>query len=466
MDVLYEKNDAREAWNNKVLNDIAEAEKNCTEFTISCHQRDGVWGVWYQVGDEYLLVNPVDLVSSVFVNDNYCLLDIYNKNIDNQKHNGYFMVNIRCENHAFRWKLSHSRLTTSGTRYFTINEYLNKTKTVVDKLFEVWSNKEPVAYDDKSYVKLDAVELCKKQMEITAVMPSNYVLKNVSVQEEEFHFHPVYDGFNEDYVIGIGNREYKTTLTDWDNDLERIRHQLETYVYEREATLRLYFDMSDTVVVFKKESVLDQINEVGSGCNYKYKDYVLVEIHPNDFVNKPVIKGYCNEKEAIKTMYEGLLNHAMRLPLNPKDGLSKLAAYNQIKSPLIEAFLKDNIADENSYSLRQVIVKHVLTIEPDYMQLFHDEEMVAYEYLDDDVYDKEGKPFVIEGFSDWLEEIYPIVIDAAVNKEYEKDWADYHKRGLEFAQKMREKLSSDFDLWYDIPFEDKSGIIKKTRLIL
>ena len=82
MDVLYEKNDVRDAWNQKVLNKIAEAEKSCTPFPVSCQQREGVWGIWLESGDEFLLVNPIELVSSVFADDVYYLLEYYNKEFD------------------------------------------------------------------------------------------------------------------------------------------------------------------------------------------------------------------------------------------------------------------------------------------------------------------------------------------------------------------------------------------------
>lgn len=466
LNILYEKNDVREAWNQKVLKQINESEKNCTPFPISCHQRDGVWGIWFQVGEEFLLVNPIELVSSVFVDDEYCLLEYYNKEFDGQKPKGYFYVNTRCENHAFHWRLSHTMLYFSGLRSFTIEEYLTKTKKVVEELYQAWSKNESVAYD-KFDVELDGVEMCKRQMEIKAVLPSNYILMNSSVQEEVFYFHPVNNKFSENYSIGIGNREYKTFFTDWDNDLECIRHQLETYVYEREATLKLSFDMSDTVVNIQKKSVLDHTEESHGGCAYKYKDYVLAEVRPNEFVHMPVLKGYCNEKETIRTLYEGLLRHVMRFPLESEDYHlpDKMVAYNMIKSPLIESFLKEEKYDFNAYAIRQVHVKHILTIDPDVMQLFHDEEQVAYDGFYD-VYDKEGKPIEMNELLEWHKEIEPIVIASETGSEYKKDWADYHKRGLELAKQLREKLSTDFDLWYTAPWEDKSGTIKRPRLII
>ena len=66
---------------------------------------------------------------------------------------------------------------------------------------------------------------------------------------------------------------------------------------------------------------------------------------------------------------------------------------------------------------------------------------------------------------EWAREVSPIVVSAGVGEPYEKDWADYHKRGLELAHRLRNILSDDFDLWYSAPFEDKSGTIPKPILI-
>ena len=72
--VLYEKNDAREIFNKEVQNNIDNAERHCSPFNISCHKHQDVWGIWFNIGDDFLLVNPIDLVSSIFNDDDYCLL--------------------------------------------------------------------------------------------------------------------------------------------------------------------------------------------------------------------------------------------------------------------------------------------------------------------------------------------------------------------------------------------------------
>lgn len=144
MKVLYEESDFRKIFNKSVENEIAESEKLCTPFPINCHQRDGVWGIWFQIEDDFLLVNPVDLVSSIFKDDDYDLLEFYIKDSEQQDDKISFSVNICCKDHAFHWKLSHSALAISGKRSFTFEEYLNKTKMAVDRLYQVWSENEPI----------------------------------------------------------------------------------------------------------------------------------------------------------------------------------------------------------------------------------------------------------------------------------------------------------------------------------
>jgi hypothetical protein len=59
-----------------------------------------------------------------------------------------------------------------------------------------------------------------------------------------------------------------------------------------------------------------------------------------------------------------------------------------------------------------------------------------------------------------------IVVASETGDPYEKDWTDYHMRGLTLSRQLRERLSLDYDLWYEAPFEDKSGIIPRRKLII
>ena len=201
-------------------------------------------------------------------------------------------------------------------------------------------------------------------------------------------------------------------------------------------------------------------------------DELLVDVEPNEFVNKPIIRGYCDRKQCVQALYQGLLSLAMDYPLTQDSEYSSdppalLVAYNSIKSPMIENYLSEKREDIRT---RQVHVKHILTINPDVDQIFINEEGESLDASNEgelyDVYDKKGQPIVMQELKEWADEIFPAVCASATCDPYEKDWADYHRRGLELAHRLRENLSPDFDLWYQAPFEDKSDTIPEPILII
>ena len=110
-------------------------------------------------------------------------------------------------------------------------------------------------------------------------------------------------------------------MTHWDNNYDTIRHQLETFVHnyeDMETTIKLSFDLSDLVLKIKHVRVLDKIDESEVGYGFKYKDFALVEIQPNQFVYGSILKGYCDLKQTLKTLYEGLLTLALAHDVEPR----------------------------------------------------------------------------------------------------------------------------------------------------
>ena len=78
---------------------------------------------------------------------------------------------------------------------------------------------------------------------------------------------------------------------------------------------------------------------------------------------------------------------------------------------------------------------------------------------------EDGNPIIMPELYEWQKEIEPMVVAFSVGEPYDKDWADYHRRGLYIAHKLRQVLSPDFDLWYEAPLEDKSRTIPQMLLI-
>lgn len=465
---LYAKDSLMEDTNKRVINEIKAAEKGCSSFLIECGEINGWWGIWLKVDDERLLVDPCELTSSIYKDDHYYLFDKPKEEVKANEYPGHFYVDVRMENHVFEWRIGHTALSDTGRNIYTFEEYLSKIIKALIDLYRVWKEGEQIAYNPYD-VELDAVEMCLKQLEVTHTLPSHYKLMTNDVKEEEFLFNPLRDEWSEKYRIGIGNRTYETYLTHWDSNYEFIRHQLESLAFGGEATIRLSFDMSDTVLRLKKASVLDKMEKVGEGMSFKYKDYMIVEIEPNEFVHKPILKGYCDFDRTARTFYEGLLHLALLHPMSYDSDESytpsRIIAYNKFKSPILESKIRKEYTKDNEYAIRQVHVKHIMRICPVVNAIMFDEEEVAWSSLEK-LYDKEGKPIEMPELESWAEEIEPIVIASETGKPYEKDWEDYHRRGLELAKQLRGRLSSDFDLWYAAPYEDKSGTIPKPMLII
>ena len=460
---IWTKKEVVDKNNQEVRNKIAAEEKTCIDFPILSLERFGVFGIWFEEDRDYYLVNPLELVNSIYDDNVYLMLDFYDDT--KEKTDGYFEVEVEKWNYCYSWRITHTNSQCMRQMQFSFKDYIDKIKTCVEDLCDAWASGEPVAYKEID-VDIEGIEMCMRQLEVSGVTPSHYQLTTAAISLEPFVFYPK---DTEKYEIGIGERTYKTWLTHWDNNMEIIRHQLENYIYERKAEIKLRFDTSDTVLRLSYQKILDRIEDSGDGYSYKYKDFILVEIVPNEFVHKPIIKGYCEEKETIRNFYEGLLYMASIHPLdgkeNPEDDIpSKMTAYNRYKSPIIEAFLKGEVPEPNTFRNRQIYIDEILMIDPDVNSYIWDKEGSGGSV---DCYDdKDWNPIEMEEFDKWAYEIEAIVIASETGETYEKDWEDYHRRGIALAHKLRERLPTSTDLWYVAPYEDKSGTIKHPILIL
>lgn len=450
-------------WSKKEIENVS---KETTEFPIVVKCQQGKWGIWMELSDKYLLVNPIALVNSLFTDGEQ--YDFF-QSFEGDNANNFSFRTDRSD-YYIEATLGYHFIENRGRRKFMIKEYVEKVQSSCITLAEKAKGGEPLAYNENK-ISNEAILTCASQMELGATLPTYYVVRTSDVKTEDFVFNPLKDETYEQYEIKLGNRGYKTYLSHWDSDMEAIRHELESIVYEGETTIRLPFDTSETLIKIKEKSVSERVTYLGNGTAYSYKNYMLVEIHPNEFVHMPIIKGYCDPKGMIQSLYEGLLRMAMEHPeVGEKYLPNRMVAYNKYKSPLIESYLKGERTGDDGVAIRQVNVKHILTINPDIAQLFYDEEGNSYEVdIDgtiDFVYDMDGKPIVIKDFLTWHNEINQIVIDSETGCPYSMDWKQYHNRGIKLSQELRKILSTDFDLWYDAPFEDKSGIIRHPFIVL
>lgn len=445
-----------ERESSKVQQEITLAERQCVPFPLICRESDGVWGIWVFVNQTWLLISPIDLVSTLYADGEGYMSLSDNDGVE-------YNITITKSEYTFIWRIMCADKSYYEEFHYRFIHYFLRIQNRIKHLCDMVRDGRSIAY---KMAKLDHLEVCCKQLEVEVLQPSTYNVLASKIATEGFVFTPCKDA---QYEVGIGNRTYKTFMTDWNNNYNKIRHQFECLVYSDKTDIELTFDSSDTVIRIERVSIVDGIEKREHGYSYKYKEFALVKIIPNGFVWYPIIAGYCNYKETIRALYEGLLSFALTQSSEKQshnDISLRMEMYNAFKSPLIERYIN------KTYLERKPIVKHILQIYPDYDSLGEDlatgYDITIYNSgeLDEIFRNREGEKIVMPELAKWQQEIYPIIIASETSRPYEKDWEEYHNRGLKLARKLREQLSENYDVWYSAPFEDKSETIKNKFLVL
>jgi len=443
---------------------IEKAEKKCIPFDITFGELDGKYGILFMFSNKTFIVNPIALCSSMFNDDEY--YDMLTLPDDLSRHQ---KVVVRKTPLFWQWQFMYFCQPIMDPLNFTYKDYVDKIIHCLSELYKAEKEGKPIAeYRDGTNYDKETLRFCTEQTQLYQCLGSHETIRSGDVTIEEFHFDGLNGDDGEHFAIGIGNRVYDTYYSHWDNNEEPIRHTIENLTFGSGEVV-LNFDLSPTTISFNRKRLLQKVTERGEGAFYDWKDFVFVKIIPNEYKYMPVISGFCETKRAIEELYQGYLYMALDCPLEIKDidddPPTLINAYNRRKSPIIENYLV--LKKKSSIQKRQVIIEHILTIDPDYLDYIHDEEDVyscAEDYLSEESV-KSNREF-LDRFDSWADEMKSIVIASETGEPYEKDWEDFHKRGLELASEYRKILPDNFDLWYSAPFEDKSGYIKKPILIM
>lgn len=464
MEAIFEGTELFNKENGELINRIEAIEGLCAPCNVECAQLDGKWGIGLRVNGAFMLIDPLDLVSSIYKDECWLYLTGSEKI-------GTFIVECRKLEFCYEWLLTHTVLKKAGRQFFTFTEYQSKITEAINSLYKKILEGAEIAYEPIDADK-DNIELCLKQLAAKWTLPSNYRRKSSEITVEKFNFNPGEEA--EKYIIALSNRGFQSWISDWDNDYDEIRHQLENYAFNSQAKIRLGFDTSDTIIEFKHQSVLKSVEKTFNGYGFKYDELCIVSIQTDDLGKSPVLKGYCEEQSTIRTFYEGLLLMGLKYGEDLNGDIYDIRdidAYNKVKSPIIEQWLSDEKRDHNIPIKRQTVVDKIWIINPDYEVCIEEvlPEKIPFDVVDDtfeDVQDSSGNAIVIPGFSAWSKEITGIIIKSETGEEYTFDWEDYHRRGLELAKQLRSKLPSNIDLWYRAPFEDKSSAITHPILVI
>lgn len=255
MNLVYAKNDYLEGENKRFGDKIKSVLSICSTLNIYCDKEHSVWGIWLKLDEKTYLVDMLELVNSIYLDDEYYMLNEYPSQEGSCR---TIVVQKNC--YCYSWIITGNENQKTVRLCFNLHEYTSKIKTCLEKLYEKWSNGNLVAYKPTDF-KIDDVKMALKQLNNNFTIPTYYRRLTKDINVEPFVFEPLADKWCEQYRIAIGNRGFDSWLTHWDNNFNKIRYQFERFYYERDAEIKLSFDMSNTVLKITEISVLDEVNE-------------------------------------------------------------------------------------------------------------------------------------------------------------------------------------------------------------
>lgn len=181
-------------------------------------------------------------------------------------------------------------------------------------------------------------------------IPKNYsqvFYDEVSIEEFHFKFLEPYS-CDTPYEIKIGDRTYKSYLSDWTTDFDCIRHNIETFIYSSSTQVYLNYEDEPTTLSLQYRTL------------YHNGEGVKVTVKPDSFTKWPMIFGWCEGRQLLRSLYLGLLN----LPIVETDWFDdeysgdwtefRLKTYNQLQSNIIEDYIK-GVKDERASSRNRLI---------------------------------------------------------------------------------------------------------------
>ena len=450
------------------------------KFMLTANEK-GVYAIRVIVKDVEYIVEPYQIFNAIYSKKRYFLLYLNEEEYCANK--ATLRADTEIKNDNVIWRISSANKPFVGSNIFALTNYVNDIENVLEELLEVIKRGVPVIYNSKRnfYYKYNLQSevsgMCEQIRNTKQMLLLHFPrYRNVNIEEFSFGFIEEYS-CDTDYEITLGSRKLRSALSEWSNELERIRYMIEGLVYNRYAEIKICFEDEPTTIFFSESDVRTDDNTFSNDDIYKI---LKVTVVPNSFVKGPILHGYCRREQAVKALYQGLLKLAMRYSkwVDKEweyDFLRwdeyKFVLYNKLKSPIIEDYINKIRVEEYSFRSRQWEIKRIFTISPDCSSIMLlDDEGCAYPCDEDTLefcIDKDENYVTINipGIYQWQQEFECATDFAETTTKDGFDWCDWHKRGIELAKQLRAKLPKSCDLWYGAPYEDKSGTIKEKFLV-
>lgn len=422
--------------------------------------KENKWGIWIGIDCDEYLIDPILLGNSLFAHRKW--QKIYTTS------DLRILSQIHSETKSCYWAIERNNI--SHKYMFRISEYVASILRAIDNLHTaIMRHDKQLAYNFRPdlfgrYEIVEDLELIIRQINVmkqAIISPRMRSINNLHIERLSFDFNNRFSDENL-FSIMIGGRQYNSHLAEWSNNFELIRHQLESIVYRGEAEIDLYNDTGVEASIHFEHETLKEVRQSA----------MRVTVFPAER-DKPIVTGYCDRQQAVRALYQGLLNIS-------RNGIDseykrdydidwdqyKFVIYNKLKSPLIENYIIGKESDDRICSIRQQYIKERYRMEADALTMIWDSKGCALITDQDDLFEDDGLSIKIDGIYQWYKDLDDVVDWTNSEIKGNFDWAAWHKRGLELAQNLRQQLPDEYDLWYSAPFEDKSGILKEDVLII
>lgn len=172
------------------------------------------------------------------------------------------------------------------------------------------------------------------------------------------------------FVLRIGDRKYHSSMSDWSNSYDLIRHEMEAFAighHDDSCQLRIYHEDAPNTLLVEHHVIHG---------NDRYSDVAKVTFTPDTFVGGPILFGWCKRQQVLRALYLGFLRLFVRESKSfdeSEHGTSwneyRLMAYNKLQSCIVEDYLMGTDADDLIYHQRQRIVHTVAEMKADYTAL-------------------------------------------------------------------------------------------------
>lgn len=258
-------------------------------------------------------------------------------------------------------------------------------------------------------------------------------------------------GLNGNFVMQMGERSVKGILRAYEgNDANRIRNSLEGFCYTGKGRIQV-FDKRGEYMEIRLETL-----PVPSKRSRKVTEVTFLPSMDNREVEQVTV-GYCNTVDVVRELYLFFLRISTLWNFQSM-GMKRgdMRKYNEIKSPIIETFIRRGTV--SGVPPVRPHIKHKIVIIPDYDTLWDDESGFSYSIDTDDVIkilNSDGeveKSVIVLGFYEWRKRAEEST-DFFMTPNPDFDYRQWHEEGLKLTQELRNRLPDSYDVWYRYGYE-------------